>query len=456
MIKILTDEAASKDRLHRARFVDALGTVVTNCDTPFVLGVFGDWGTGKTTLLSMLRLKLVASGERCVWFDAWLHQDDESPAIALVQTMSQQLDMGEEGRKLLMVIGSALGGALLKTSTTIGLEDISKLGERYEKERFLEREARIRLREHFAGLVNKARGTPRQRIVFFIDDLDRCSPDSALALLEALRLYLNLKGCVFVLAADRLALHRAIAKRYGADDVQNARYLDKIVQLPFTVPHLSDAATTKFVQSLLPRELRRCLKFLVSGLGGNPRSAKRFINILSLNHELARKAKIDQYDPAILCLILLLQYHDPERYQLFAADPTLLFQLIEDSKDEKNPTIRDVVQHAKGLPKVDLQPYFFLAEVSSVDLAEVNEERPNEAFMRPMQVSDELSAVIGGKSLPRTEITKRIWSYIKRNKLQDTKNRRMINVDDRLQRIFGQKKQVSMFEMTKLVSKHLK
>jgi len=62
MIKILTDESASKDLLHRARFVDALGTVVTNCDTPFVLGVFGDWGTGKTTLLSMLRRKLTVSG----------------------------------------------------------------------------------------------------------------------------------------------------------------------------------------------------------------------------------------------------------------------------------------------------------------------------------------------------------------------------------------------------------
>jgi len=134
----------------------------------------------------------------------------------------------------------------------------------------------------------------------------------------------------------------------------------------------------------------------------------------------------------------------------------LLFQLIESNKDEKNPAIRDVLEHAKSIPRVDLQPYFFLAEVSSIDVAEVNEERPNEVFMKPMQVSKELSAVIGEKPLPRTEIAKRVWSYIKRNNLQDPRNRRIINADERLQELFGGKKQVSLFEMTKLLSGHLK
>ncbi len=81
--------------------------------------------------------------------------------------------------------------------------------------------------------------------------------------------------------------------------------------------------------------------------------------------------------------------------------------------------------------------------------------KPNAAFMKPMKVSAELGAVIGNNPMPRTEVTKKIWNYIKRHDLQDSKNRRNINADDKLKPIFGGKKQVSMFEMTKLVSKHL-
>ena len=82
--------------------------------------------------------------------------------------------------------------------------------------------------------------------------------------------------------------------------------------------------------------------------------------------------------------------------------------------------------------------------------------KPNAAFMKPMTPSAALAAVIGSAAQPRTEVTKKIWAYIKKNKLQDTKNKRNINADEKLKDVFGGKKQVSMFEMTKLVSKHLK
>jgi len=82
--------------------------------------------------------------------------------------------------------------------------------------------------------------------------------------------------------------------------------------------------------------------------------------------------------------------------------------------------------------------------------------KPNAAFMKPMNPSAALGAVIGSGAMPRTEVTKKIWAYIKRNNLQDKKNRRNINADDKLKPVFGGKSQVSMFEMTKLVAKHLK
>lgn len=82
--------------------------------------------------------------------------------------------------------------------------------------------------------------------------------------------------------------------------------------------------------------------------------------------------------------------------------------------------------------------------------------KPNAAFMKAMTPSSALSAVVGSAPLPRTEVTKKVWDYIKKLNLQDAANRRMINADDKLKAVFGGKSQVSMFEMTKLISDHLK
>ncbi|MCA0177450.1 MAG: SWIB/MDM2 domain-containing protein [Proteobacteria bacterium] len=80
---------------------------------------------------------------------------------------------------------------------------------------------------------------------------------------------------------------------------------------------------------------------------------------------------------------------------------------------------------------------------------------PSAAFMKPMTLSPALAAVIGDKPLPRTEVTKKVWEYIKKHKLQDAENKRNINADDKLKAVFGGKKQVTMFEMTALISSHL-
>jgi chromatin remodeling complex protein RSC6 len=88
--------------------------------------------------------------------------------------------------------------------------------------------------------------------------------------------------------------------------------------------------------------------------------------------------------------------------------------------------------------------------------AKKSARKPNAAFMKPVQPDAKLAEIVGEKPLPRTELTKKLWAYIKKKGLQDAKNRRMINGDAALTAVFGGKKQVSMFEMTKLVSKHVK
>jgi chromatin remodeling complex protein RSC6 len=95
------------------------------------------------------------------------------------------------------------------------------------------------------------------------------------------------------------------------------------------------------------------------------------------------------------------------------------------------------------------------AKKSSAKKSSGKKRKPNAAFMKPMQPSAALGAVVGNSPMPRTEVTKKLWQYIKRNGLQDSKERRMINADDKMRAVLG-KGRVSMFEMTKLVNKHLK
>lgn len=88
-------------------------------------------------------------------------------------------------------------------------------------------------------------------------------------------------------------------------------------------------------------------------------------------------------------------------------------------------------------------------------MAKKSARKPNAKFMAPVTPDATLAAVVGAKPMPRTEMTKKLWAYIKKNGLQDKKNKRMINADDALKAVFGGKSQVSMFDMTKLVSKHV-
>jgi len=83
-------------------------------------------------------------------------------------------------------------------------------------------------------------------------------------------------------------------------------------------------------------------------------------------------------------------------------------------------------------------------------------KKPNSAFMKPLKPSEALAEIVGDKALPRTQVVKKMWVYIKKKGLQDKKNRRMINADEKLLKVFGGKKQVSMFDMAKLLGKHLK
>ncbi len=110
----------------------------------------------------------------------------------------------------------------------------------------------------------------------------------------------------------------------------------------------------------------------------------------------------------------------------------------------------------KSAPRKKAAPKKKAAPRKAAKKAAKKPRKPNAAFMKPMMPTPELGAVVGLKAMPRTEVTKKLWEYIRKNSLQDSVNRRMINADEKLAVVFGGKRQVSMFDMTKLVAKHLK
>ena len=126
----------------------------------------------------------------------------------------------------------------------------------------------------------------------------------------------------------------------------------------------------------------------------------------------------------------------------------------------KKPTAKKVVAKKAPAKKVVAQKVVAKKVVAkkapAKKAAAKTARKPNAAFMKPMTPSAVLAAVVGASPLPRTEVTKKVWDYIKKHKLQDDANRRNINADDKLKAVFGGKKTVSMFEMTKLISGHLK
>ena len=372
------DEPTVEDRLKRELYADAFANLARTCTPPFVICLYGGWGTGKTSLMQLIDQKLNKKEIGSVWFDPWGHQFDENPILGLLHKIVNTFSLGSEGKKLLLVIAGALSSMLLNVMTKTSIKDIDDLGWRVEEERFQVREERIRLREHFEELIQQALAKKKlKRIVFFIDDLDRCMPPNVMKMLEALKLYLNLPGCVYFLGVDRAALEVGVKHYYKDLDVSEANYLDKIIQLPFTIPPISPESMDDFVKSLLPGELTSTKDVLVNGLGDNPRQIKRFINVLTLNDQLAKGRGIENYDPSILALLLIIQNRSYGLYRIIARQPSLLKKIIEkqtetkkiyDELIEQDERLKTVIS-SQTLPEdINLDQYIYLTKIVRVDL----------------------------------------------------------------------------------------
>lgn len=373
--KIHNDEATDKDKLKRDKFARALARIAETSETPLVIGLYGTWGMGKTSLMKLIEKEINKDIAVSIWFDAWKHQFDENPAVALLHTIIGELNLEnkEEIKKILMIVTSAFGSMLLKATTNLKFKDIDKLAQRYEEERFSVQEKQVKLRNRIKELIEKIQNKTKSRIVFFIDDLDRCMPKKLLNLLESLKLYFNLSGCVYFIGADRSVLEQSISYHYKDLDMNETKYLDKIVQLPFIIPPIASENIEGFIKEYLPKKLNECTEILIKGLGDNPRQVKRFINTLNLNHQLATEIEIENYNPQILSLLLLIQIRAPGLYRSISIDNDLLKKLKRDDPEVKSfykeylsqeKRLKDVFGLISIPEKTPIEKYIYLSQLT--------------------------------------------------------------------------------------------
>jgi hypothetical protein len=391
---VQNDEPALTDELGRSQYVRALAEVVLNAETPLVIAIYGGWGTGKTSLMRQLQRRLVDDtgrqsegtiGVGSVWFDPWMHESDENPALGLLHQIAADLKQTDNAmvRKDLLGVGRAMVSEV--QIPVVGLR-VGKMIDALADTEFRRRSEQAQLRNRFQSVLNAAR---RQsgRIVIFIDDLDRCDPRTALRLLTALRLFMDFDGCVFILAIDRTHLEAAIAAETEGMGVRREAFLDKIVQLPFTIPAVHPVAMAIYVATRLPGHLTECHAFLVAAGVDHPRLVKRLINVLGLCDSLVDRSLFSQeYDPRILAFIVLIQDQAPALYEVLRSDPTAIHDLKPASDlahDASGTTIstepsalwlKHVApspQLARSLlevpiaPELDLAPYLMLAATAA-------------------------------------------------------------------------------------------
>jgi hypothetical protein len=380
---ILDDLPTDKDALDFTPYVETLVDVCKTASTPLTIGVFGTWGSGKTSLMRMVKNEL--PGEyTAAWFDAWKYDKEETlwrafllsvlsavrskvkegepvedldyletmlyRAVDIEKAGGVTIDLEKLGGKVtqgVVQLGLAFipGGAVLsefvKKVQQLGAESLTDdLTDAIQRERTKIHIEQVRFLEQFQdkfrALVEQHVTNNGGRLVVFVDDLDRCLPEKAIEVLEAIKLFVDAPGCVFMLGLDQEVIARGIEMKYKElgemkDEVgeekftiEGMRYLEKIIQLPFQIPPIEQVDMNEFVEDLIaewPHE--ECPKVFSIGLANNPRQIKRTVNVFFMLWNLSKKRQEKLQGlikPIRLAKVVAIQTIFPGLYNLFLKD----------------------------------------------------------------------------------------------------------------------------------------
>jgi hypothetical protein len=428
---MLSDKETDIDALGFEPYTNSLSELITEKGiTPFTIGIFGSWGMGKTSLMLMLKKKLESNDNvRTVWFNAWKFDDEKQIWAALIQAVLNQLavSLGENARLKLHELRNSIewiqflefvGKSILSRGPDIdALKSSFKFGKKVESISEFEKK--------FEGFVDSCN---IERLVIFIDDLDRCKKRATVDILEAIKLLLNSKKCVYVLGLDYERVCDAVSRKFvGISEDVAKDYLDKIIQLAFHIPRRSEEDMKLYLRYLFALEflekenlevftadMRKIQKNIDTGFlkllktaadtfsmdkykaltehdlliirenGFNPRKLKRFLNIYEMRRSLSDVLQLNLENEYLIKFLLLQTkfsnfYRDLENYPGLLRQIKDVISLTEEERKErlaKSELLKkyyadnELLRFVRDVPfeDVDPRPYLRIAQTAESEI----------------------------------------------------------------------------------------
>ena len=348
---MLTDNeirSVAEDSLEFKAFAQTLEEIISTSETPITIGVYGAWGSGKTSLMRMIQGLLEDQGNvKTVWFDAWKFDKTRDLRVALIHTILRKI---EEDKNVNQTLKNKVGelikrvdwlglGKVALTSLIPQLSVLQQGTEPLIKDQENAPRNTLNLigdfEEEFKDLTKDYVGDGG-RLVVFIDDLDRCISGNAVYILEAIKLFLNVKSTIFVIGADKKKIEEGIIERFGERSEGWAKnYLEKIVQIPFKLPPLrKDMITEQFIKGLnIPDEIKEYASILTE-VGDNPRTIKRLLNNFEVRRILAEKRKL-KIEDNMMAKLAVIEFKWTDFY-------SNLIVIYGETKENLAKTLKDI------------------------------------------------------------------------------------------------------------------
>lgn len=338
MYNTFSDIPTVKDEFMIDEYILGLSNFITGCETPLTLAIQGDWGTGKTSIMYQVEEKLKEKSSsnskrkiKTIFFNTWQYSQfdmDKNLAVTLITDLIDELEVTdvnkrENFKKSLAVITKSM--EYLKLD--FGLLNIEKINDQLLKLISNEEKANNlkNLKQNLQSIIDDSiKENNYEKIVIFIDDLDRLVPKKAIEFLEILKLFLDCRNCVFVLAIDYNVVLRGIKSKYG-DDLDNEKgkaFFEKIIQVPFTVP-VANYHMENFVNVSLEKlnfyfnddVTKNVTQLIRDSIGNNPRSVNRLFNSVSLlMHIINPNNELENDDKLLIIATVCFQLRFDEAY----------------------------------------------------------------------------------------------------------------------------------------------
>ncbi len=324
-----------EDLLEISKYVKGLGKFIRECQTPMSIAIQGDWGTGKTSTLNLLKKNLEAdkdtNGIKCVFFNTWQYSQfnmEDSLYVSFVHNLVKQCGGNDEILRTVAAFGKL---AFFKAIDWKFGTNASEILDGFEKAKKDQMESVSKLQEDFAELVKKT----GKRLVIFIDDLDRLNPEVAVELLEIIKLFVNVENSIFVLAIDYEVVVKGVRKKYGENlsEEKCRNFFDKIIQLPFKMP-VERYNLTELVRKAVQEQTHMTdegvnivAEFISDVMGTNPRTFKRLMNaffLINSVNEIGEEAesKTKEINDVLMFCSLCIQMCLPKLYELMVTAST--------------------------------------------------------------------------------------------------------------------------------------